>query len=184
MTPEPENSAQHLVERIEELERKVRELTRSVALAVDRLGGDEVSSVWTYDARFPAQSANTYEAEYWDDMVKRWVGPAPKLEFFPRLLGDRTYVITARIPDFINDVAEKSFRISVDGMAVKSRELPREVATRVFEAEFSAELAREYIVVLETGFAETPQVLFGSQDTRKLSFSIASVLIVERNISA
>ena len=176
MTSQQDNGTEKLSERVERLERRLDEMSKSLAFSIEKLSQDNSSTVWTYDARFPAQHSNIYEAEYWDTIVKRWVGPEPKLEFAPNLRGNRNYLLVARIPDFITPDAEREFRISVNGIRLRFREL----ATRVFEAEFFAVSDGEQILTFETSVAETPQLIFGTDDMRKLAFSISSVSVVEK----
>lgn len=157
------------------LEDKVQALSVAISTLIDDAESRRSPVVWTYDARFPIDAANIYEAEFWDHNIKRWVGPEPSLDIWPVLRAGRTYRLTVNVVDFITQEGRDTFGARINGIEVKLEAAGGGVFTATFGTDFDGEQS----IVLHTDVAISPAELYGSEDQRKLSFSIANILIVE-----
>jgi hypothetical protein len=158
-----------------ELERKIDSLAEAVAAILEDAATRQSPSVWAYDASFPIDAENVYEAEYWDNRVKRWIGPEPDLNIKPRLRARRSYILSANIPDFVSQDAADGFGIRVNGVAITIKK----GAPNIYEGTFYVEHDGFQDIALFTHVARSPAELSGSKDRRVLSFSIASIIIAE-----
>jgi hypothetical protein len=161
--------------RVVSLEQKVDFLYKVLAFVIEGVDERGSATSWFFDARYPSDCSNLYEAEYSDKNVKRWVGPAPQLVFRPSLKADTDYVLTTSIMDFITPEAEKDFGIVVNGVQLK---VARKGRTN-FSVRFRTSQGGPQVVTLFSSASKSPQELNISSDKRSISFSISSISIVK-----
>lgn len=149
--------------------RRVASLEIALAELVERLPLQDTLESWRLDARFPIAIANLYDPEFWDNRVKRWVGPEPSFGVRLPFEGGRLYLVEIQVVDFIIDENHRAFTLYVDGLP-----LPWMSSTGLlFRAKFVAPRSGLLPLQFCCPAAVSPSRLNpDSTDTRVLAFSL------------
>jgi hypothetical protein len=163
-----------LNERMKKTEEKLALLHENIIELLAGRSAVKATQGWYYDARYSADIANLYHPEFWDEFVKRWVGPNPALEISYVFEQSKKYRIEIKIYDFITDEVKNSFRVEVSG-----NHMPWESsADLVYVTTFTSKNTESLKVRFSVTESKMPsELVVGANDNRMIAFSFGYISI-------